>query len=140
MLKILHSQKKDINFYKIFSWEKIFIKSPYHKRKIDKKKQYPPPFSNHPIPHHQKTNSLEFFLNPTFLLWETTKLLLPMPPKKQTFGLDPIPKKIHLSQSLKKNPPFERGGITPSSPFHPKKNPFGKKNPNPLSPSLTYNL
>jgi hypothetical protein len=35
MLKFSHSQKKDIIFNKIFSWEKIFIKSPYHKRKKD---------------------------------------------------------------------------------------------------------
>jgi len=57
-----------------------------------------------------------------------------MPPKKQTFGLIPIPNKIHLSQSLKKIP-LERGGIDPSS---QKKTPFGKDFffPNPSSPFL----
>jgi hypothetical protein len=60
-----------------------------------------------------------------------------MPPKKQPFGLVPIPKKIHLSQSLKKKPPLEKGGITPSSLPHPKKTLLKKKkNPNPLSPFL----
>jgi hypothetical protein len=47
-----------------------------------------------------------------------------MPPKKQTFGLVPLPKKIHLSQSFKKKL-FWKGVeflVLPS----PKKNPFGK--------------
>jgi hypothetical protein len=60
---------------------------------------------------------------------ETTKLLLPMPPKKQTFGSIPIPKKLYLFQSFKKIPPLERGGITPSS-LHLNKNPFQKKEKN----------
>jgi len=63
-----------------------------------------------------------------------------MPPKKQTFGFVPIPKTIHLFQSLK-NPPLKKtslegGGITPSSHTHPNK-PFLKRKkrvPNPLSP------
>jgi len=60
-----------------------------------------------------------------------------MPSKKQPFGLVPIPKKIHLSQSLKKKPPLEKGGITPSSLPHPKKTLLKKKkNPNPSSPFL----
>jgi hypothetical protein len=50
-----------------------------------------------------------------------------MPPKKQTFGLILIPKKIHLSQSLKKKTSFGKGGITSSSPPHPTKNLFEKK-------------
>jgi hypothetical protein len=50
-----------------------------------------------------------------------------MPPKKQPFGLVPIPKKIHLSQSLKEKPPLERGGITPILPSSQKKNPFEKE-------------
>jgi len=33
VLKFFHFPKKDINFCKIFSGEKIFIKSPYHKKK-----------------------------------------------------------------------------------------------------------
>jgi hypothetical protein len=46
-----------------------------------------------------------------------------MPPKKQPFEFElvPIPKKTHLSPSLKKNLLLERGGITPSSLLHPKK-------------------
>jgi hypothetical protein len=65
--------------------------------------------------------------NSTFLLSKTTKLLLHMPPKKQPFELVPIPKKIHLSQSLEKKPPLERGGIGPWSPPHPKKTLLKKK-------------
>jgi len=49
-----------------------------------------------------------------------------MPPKKQTFGLIPIPKKIHPAQFLKKKLPLERGGFIPSSPSYPKKTPFKK--------------
>jgi len=58
-----------------------------------------------------------------------------MPPKKQTFGLLPLRKKIHLSQSFKKNL-FWKGMEFPVLPSLPKKNPFGKikikKTPHPL--------
>jgi predicted transcriptional regulator len=50
MLQIFHSPKKDINFYKIFSWEKIFIKSPYHKKKRQKKKFIHFLQTTHPTP------------------------------------------------------------------------------------------
>jgi hypothetical protein len=67
-----------------------------------------------------------------------------MPLKKQTFVLIPIPKKNPLFQSLKKKPPLERGGITPSSPLHPKKNRFEKdlkkKTPFPLFLKLHLQL
>ncbi len=131
-----------INFYKIFSWEKNFIKSLYHKRKKDKKKT-PFAFSKHPIPHHQKNNSLEFFRNPTFLPSKTTKLLPPMPPKKQPFGLVPIPKKFHLSQSLKKNLLW-KGVELHHSPLLTQKKPLWKRKtfvtPRPLFWKLHFNL
>jgi len=50
-----------------------------------------------------------------------------MPHKKQPFRLIPIPQKIHISQSLLKTPPLEKGGITPSPPLHPKKTLLKKK-------------
>jgi hypothetical protein len=50
-----------------------------------------------------------------------------MPPKKQTLGLIPIPNKIHLSQSLKRKTPLEKGGINPSSFPHPKETLLKKK-------------
>jgi len=38
-MKIFHSQKKDIYFYKLFLEKKNFIKSPCHKRQKRKKKK-----------------------------------------------------------------------------------------------------
>ncbi len=120
------------NIYIIFSWKKIFIKSPYHKRKKDKKT------NTHPLspttPSHTTTKLIPWIFKKkfTFLLWETTKLFLPISPKKQTFGLVPIPKKIHLSQSLKKKPPLN----LPHPPLLTQKKPFWKKRiktPNPSS-------
>jgi len=49
VLKIFHAQKNDMDFYKIFAKEKIFIKPPYYgKKKKRERKKYPHPFSNHP--------------------------------------------------------------------------------------------
>jgi hypothetical protein len=76
---------------------------------------------------------LNYFLNPTFLLWEITKLLPPMPPKKQTFGFVPIQKNIYLSQSLKKTS-FEKGWNYPILPSSPKKYPFEKEKKTFLTP------
>jgi hypothetical protein len=50
-----------------------------------------------------------------------------MPPRKETRGLVPILNKIHLSQSLKRKTPLERGGIDPSSFPHPKETLLKKK-------------
>ncbi len=49
-----------------------------------------------------------------------------MPPKKQTFGLVPIPNKIHLSQSLKKQF-LSKGVELIHPPFLTQKNPFEKE-------------
>ncbi len=69
-----------------------------------------------------------------------TKLFPPMPSKKQTFGLVPIPKNFTSPNPFKKKPPLERGGITSSSPLHPKK-PFWKRNDfNPSSSSFKSSL
>jgi hypothetical protein len=92
------------------------------KKKINKK--YPPSFSKYPIPHHQKNKFLGKLKSPTFLPWKTTKLLPPMPPNKQTFGLVPIPLKNHLSQSLKKTS-FGKGWNYPIFSSSPKNNIFG---------------
>jgi len=73
------------------------------------------------------------------LPWRTTKLLLPMPPNKQPFGLIPIPKKIHLSQSLKKHLLW-KGVELSHPPLFTQKKPFWKRkkkrNPNSLPPFL----
>ncbi len=133
-------QKKILLFIKYFLEKKIFIKSPYHKKEKKRKEKNPSVFSKHSITHHQKNNALNFLKNTTFLPWITTKLLPPMPPKKQPFGLIPIRQNIHLPQSLKKNLLWKRSGITPSSPPHPKK-PFWKVIFfNPSSPFLKASL
>jgi hypothetical protein len=109
-------------FIKYFLEKKISLSHHTTKEKKTKEK-YPFAFSKHPIPHHQKNNSLNYFLNPTFLPSKTTKPIFPMPPKKQTFGLIPIPKKIHLSQSLKKNLLW-KGVELSHPPFLTQKQPF----------------
>ncbi len=50
-----------------------------------------------------------------------------MPPMKQPFDLVPIPKKRSPIPVPLKKPPLERGGVTPSSPPHPKKTPSEKE-------------
>jgi len=57
-----------------------------------------------------------------------------MPPKKQTFGLVPIFKKKFTSPNPLKKAPLEKGGITPSSPPHPKKTHLKKKKKKKLTP------
>jgi hypothetical protein len=97
---------------------------------------------------------LEFFLNPTFSKHtsHTTKRIFPwkirkIPPsclekyqtfpshatQKTTYWVNPHPKKIHLSQSLKKKPSLKKDEITPSSLPHPKKTLFKKKRKENLS-------
>jgi len=60
-------KKMILVFIKKILEKKIFIKSPYYERKKKEKRTYPPPFSNHPIPHHQRNKSLKNKKNPTFL-------------------------------------------------------------------------
>ncbi len=135
MLKLFHAQKNNINFYKIFSWEKLFIKSSYSEKK--KTEEYTHPiFPTTPSHTTKKIIPWKIKKSPTFLFWKTTKLLYPMPPKKQPFELIPIPKNNHLSQShtLKKilwkvlelsHLPF----LTQKKPLLKQKN--KNKNPNP---------
>ncbi len=52
-------KKKDIDLYKIFSWEEFFSSHHIMKEKQEKQRIYPPPFSNNPILNHQRNNSLE---------------------------------------------------------------------------------
>jgi hypothetical protein len=68
-------------FIKYFLEKKYSLSHHITKEKKTKKK-YPCAFSKHPIPHHQKNNSLEKKFNPTFLPSKTTKLLPLMPPNK----------------------------------------------------------
>jgi hypothetical protein len=94
---------------------------------------HPPPFRNHPIQHHQKNNFLKFLKNPIFLHWETTKLLPPMPPKKQTFGLVTIRKKITFLNPLRKTS-FWKGVELPHLPLLTQKKPFWKRKRKLLTP------
>ncbi len=126
MLNFFHSPKKDINFYKILIWEKIFIKSPCHKKKKKTKKKHTHLLPSNIPPHITKRIIPWKFKNPTFLPQKTTKLLPLMPPKKQPFALVPIPKKIHLSKSLERNLLW-KGVELPHPPFFTQKNPFWKK-------------
>jgi hypothetical protein len=121
-MNFFHSQKKDINFYKIFSWEKIFIKSPFHPQKKMKKKRQTHPLSP-TTPSHATKKIIPWKVKKTlaFLPWESTKFLPPMRFKKQTLRLVPISNKIHFSHSFKKNL-LEKGGIDLSYPSpHPKR-------------------
>jgi len=78
---------------------------------------------------------LKVFLNHTFLPCKTTKLLLPVPPKKQAFGLVPIQKQITYPNPVQNKPPLVRGGIIPSSPpTSPKQNSFEEKKKKTLTP------
>jgi len=91
-----HAQKLDIDLSKIFSWEKIFIKSPYYERKKRKKKKYPP--LSPTTPSHI-TKTITFWKTkktPTFQPWKRTKLFPPMPPKKQPLEIVPHPPKKSL--------------------------------------------
>jgi hypothetical protein len=93
------------------------------KKKKNQKKQIPIHFFQTPHPTPPK----ELFVgklkkDPIFLFQKTTKLFLPMPPKNQPFGLIPIPKKIHLSQSLKRNLIW-KGVELPHPPFLTQKKP-----------------
>ncbi len=131
MLKIFHSQRKDMNFYKIFSWKKIFIKSLYHKRK----KKYQPLFSNHAIPHHQKKNSLKFFLKSCLPTLRNNQTSPSHATQEQTFGFVPIQKKSSLP--IHKKNLLWKGMKLPHPPLLTQKKPFwkGKKRvPNLSSP------
>jgi hypothetical protein len=79
---------------------------------------HPPHFSKHPIPHHQKNNSLKN--NPTFLLLETTKFLPSIPPKKKPLVSSHPQKNSLLAIPLKKNT-LGKGRNYPSSLPNPKK-------------------
>jgi len=58
VLKFFHSQKKFVNFYKIFSSEKNFIKSPYQKRRRQYIKIYTRPLSPTTPSHTTKNQFL----------------------------------------------------------------------------------
>jgi hypothetical protein len=59
VLNFCHVWKIYIDFSKLFSWENIFVKSPYYKKgKKRKKKGIPPPFSPTTQPH-PRNNSLK---------------------------------------------------------------------------------
>ncbi len=104
--------KKDISFYKILSWEKIFIKSPYYGKKKETKKNIPTTCLQPPHPSPSKQKFLENKKKPIFLPWETIKLSPPMPLKKQPLGLVPRPTK---------NNSFVKGWNYPVLPSSPKK-------------------
>jgi hypothetical protein len=76
------------------------------KEKRQEKKHTHPFFLNTPSHTTKRIIPWKIKKIPPSYLEKQPKLLLPMPPKKQPFGLVPIPKTIHLSQSLRKKPSF----------------------------------
>ncbi len=66
---------KDISFYKILSWEKIFIKSPYYEEKKGDKKEY-----THPLSPSTPSHTIQ-----NIILWKTKKTHLPTFKNNQTF-------------------------------------------------------
>jgi hypothetical protein len=110
-------------------------------QKKKRKKNKPTPFLNHPSHTTQKK-----FLSKKDL-WKIKKSHLPTLKNNQTFPshatqetnpwVSPHPKNDSPFPTPSKKTPLERGGITPSSPLHPKK-PFwkNKSNPNHSSPFL----
>ncbi len=126
MTKNCHSQKNLLIFIKYFLQTKSSLN---HHVTIDKKrkKKGPTPFVQPPHPTPPTNNFMEFFSNPTFLPWESTKLFPPTPPKKQTFGLIPIPNEIHLFQSFKKELLWKGVEFIHPPLLTKKKPPFGKE-------------
>ncbi len=99
-----HAQKLDIDLSKIFSWEKIFIKSPYYERKKRKKKNiYPPPSPTTPS-HITKTITFWKQKKPQpSNLEKGPNFSLPCHPKKTPWDSPPSPKKITFSNPTQKN-------------------------------------
>ncbi len=122
-------------FIKYLFEKKYLLKNKIKKKKKKKKNLFA--FSKHPIPHHQKNNSLEVFKNPTFMPSKQPNFSLRCHPRNNLLGLVPIPKKNHLSQSLKKSLLW-KGVELPHPPLLTQKKPFWKrkKNCNPLCPFL----
>jgi hypothetical protein len=60
-MKNFHSRKKIKNSIKYFIEKKSSLSQRITKENKNKNKIDPPPFSNDPIAHHQKINSLIFF-------------------------------------------------------------------------------
>jgi hypothetical protein len=59
LIKLFHAQKMMLIFIKYFLEKKPSLSHYITKVKKEKKRIYPPPFSNHPIPRHQRNNSLK---------------------------------------------------------------------------------
>jgi hypothetical protein len=120
VLKFFHSPKKILIFIKYFLEKKSSLSHHITKEKKTKKK-HTHPLPPHTLPHITK-RIIPWKIKKSHLhaSKKKTKPLLLMPPKKQPFGLVPIPKKFSYPNPLKETP-FERGGITSSSPLHPKK-------------------
>ncbi len=133
-LEIFPFPQKRYYFYKIFPWEKIFIKSPYHKRKKVKKKNIPIHFlqTPHPTPPKEQFLGKTKKISPSCL--EKNQTFPSHATQETTLWLNPHPNKFDLSQSLKTKPLFE-GVELPHLLLLTQKNPFEKEkeNPNPLS-------
>jgi hypothetical protein len=59
--------------------------------------------SKHPIPHHQKNNSLKNQKNLTFHLEKQPNFSLPCHPKNNPLGKSPSPKNFTYPNPLKRN-------------------------------------
>jgi hypothetical protein len=136
-------KKKILFFYKIFSWDKIFIKSMSQKTKIKLKKKTQPlslTTSSHTtkkiIPWKIKEISPSYLQN-------QLNFSLPCHPRNKPFGLVPISNKIHFSQSIKKKLLWRGVELTYPRLFTQKKpfwKRFFKKNPCPLFLKLHLQL
>ncbi len=107
--KFFHAQKNDIDLFKIFSWEYIFIKSSYYERKKEEKKN---------SPHHTPPN--KYFLEnkkkpkPSYLE-KQPNFSFPCHPKTQPLIIVSIPKSKITSPNGTSKTPLEKDEIILSS-------------------------
>ncbi len=109
MLKFFHAQKNDIDLFKIFSWEYIFIKSSYYERKKKKKKSTPSHTTKEMFFEKQKKPQASY-------LEKQPNFSLPCHPKTQPLIIVSIPKSKMTSPNPTPKTPLEKNEIIlPSS-------------------------
>jgi hypothetical protein len=130
-LKIFHSQE-------ILIFIKYFLEKEYSlSHHITKDKNIKRKYSHHlslTTPSHTTKKLIPWKIEkiPPSYFEKQPNFSLPCHPKKNLW-VSPHPKK-HSPLLI---PPLERGEITPSSPLHQKKNPFGKEK-NSLKPLIPF--
>ncbi len=131
MLKYFHSQKIYIIFYKIFSWEKIFIESPYHKRK------YTHPLSPTTPSHNTKTLFLRIFFKSHLPTLRNNQTFPFHATQETTLWISPHPQKNRLSQSHIKKLMWKRVELSHHALLAETK-PFWKRKTKFLTPSPLF--